>query len=191
MVKAFSTRAVSSFGRASALQAEGGRFDSYTAHQNSVQCGAVVKTVITLACHARGLGFESLLLRQHIRKARHFASLFFIASRLRPEVGGALPAAPKRPGNPPEKNSFQGLTLRPNLSKYLPTSGCSAAWLAHLNGVQGVEGSNPFIPTIFKQLQQIRELPQREFEQSSSLFSFLLNIANCVLGAGSTSQIPR
>lgn len=26
-------------------------------------------------------------------------------------------------------------------------SGCSAVWLAHLNGVQGVEGSNPFIPT--------------------------------------------
>ena len=37
LVKAFSTRAVSSFGRASALQAEGGRFDSYTAHQHSLQ----------------------------------------------------------------------------------------------------------------------------------------------------------
>ena len=69
MVKALSTRAVSSFGRASALQAEGGRFDSYTAHQSVYKRGAVVKTVITLACHARGRGFESLLLRQNTLRA--------------------------------------------------------------------------------------------------------------------------
>ena len=29
------------------------------------------------------------------------------------------------------------------------TSGCSAAWLAHLTGGQGAAGSNPAIPTIF------------------------------------------
>jgi hypothetical protein len=30
-------------------------------------------------------------------------------------------------------------------------SGRSAVWLAHLNGVQGVGGSNPLVPTIFHQ----------------------------------------
>lgn len=39
--------------------------------EHYLQCGAVVKTVITLACHARGRGFESLLLRHfNINKAR-------------------------------------------------------------------------------------------------------------------------
>jgi len=31
-------------------------------------------------------------------------------------------------------------------------SGCSAAWLAHLNGVQVAAGSNPVTPTIKKAL---------------------------------------
>lgn len=47
-------RAVSSAGRASALQAEGRRFDPCTAH-----FGGVVQLVRTLACHARGREFES------------------------------------------------------------------------------------------------------------------------------------
>src|SRR5207247_2895211 len=34
-------------------------------------------------------------------------------------------------------------------------TGCSAAWLAHLTGGQGVAGSNPAIPTTFPH----RELP--------------------------------
>ena len=60
----------SSAGRASALQAEGHRFEPYCFHQilhtaltmvravyNS--SGPVVQSVRTLACHARGRGFES------------------------------------------------------------------------------------------------------------------------------------
>ena len=45
----------SSAGRASALQAEGHRFEPYCSHHN----GPVVQLVRTLACHARGRGFES------------------------------------------------------------------------------------------------------------------------------------
>ena len=44
----------SSAGRASALQAEGHRFEPYNFHQY----GPVVQLVRTLACHARGRGFE-------------------------------------------------------------------------------------------------------------------------------------
>ena len=44
----------SSVGRASALQAEGHRFEPYCFH-----VGPVVQLVRTLACHARGQGFES------------------------------------------------------------------------------------------------------------------------------------
>ena len=45
----------SSVGRASALQAEGHRFEPYCSHH----VGPVVQLVRTLACHARGQGFES------------------------------------------------------------------------------------------------------------------------------------
>ena len=45
----------SSAGRASALQAEGHRFESYCSHYH----GLVVQLVRTLACHARGRGFDS------------------------------------------------------------------------------------------------------------------------------------
>ena len=44
----------SSAGRASALQAEGHRFEPYCSHH----FGPVVQLVRTLACHARGRGFE-------------------------------------------------------------------------------------------------------------------------------------
>ena len=59
----------SSAGRASALQAGGHRFDPYCAHH---LYGPVVQLVRTLACHARGRGFESL-------PGRHF---FLITARL-------------------------------------------------------------------------------------------------------------
>ena len=45
---------LSSAGRASALQAEGHRFEPYSSHQS----GPVVQLVRTLACHARGREFE-------------------------------------------------------------------------------------------------------------------------------------
>ena len=47
-------REFSSAGRASALQAGGHRFDPCNSHHN----GPVVQLVRTLACHARGRGFE-------------------------------------------------------------------------------------------------------------------------------------
>ena len=52
-------RGHSSAGRASALQAEGHRFESCCPHPP--QIGPVVQMVRTLACHARGQGFESPL----------------------------------------------------------------------------------------------------------------------------------
>ena len=65
----------SSVGRASALQAEGHRFEPYCFHHQLKRIhgirfknGLVVQSVRTLACHARGQGFESL-------SGRHFLSL--------------------------------------------------------------------------------------------------------------------
>ena len=54
-------RKVSSVGRASALQAEGHRFEPCTFHQEILshfENGLVAQLVRALACHARGRGFE-------------------------------------------------------------------------------------------------------------------------------------
>ena len=62
----------SSAGRASALQAEGHRFEPYCSHQKIVfrfSFGPVVQLVRTLACHARGRGFES-------HPGRHFTGFY-------------------------------------------------------------------------------------------------------------------
>ena len=56
-------RALSSAGRASALQAEGHRFEPCSAHHN---IGLVAQLVRVLACHARGRGFDPLPGRQYL-----------------------------------------------------------------------------------------------------------------------------
>ena len=63
-------RALSSVGRASALQAECRRFDPVSAHQAftlNVLSAAVVQLVRISACHAEGRGFESRPLRHLIQ----------------------------------------------------------------------------------------------------------------------------
>ena len=65
---------VSSVGRASALQAEGHRFEPCTFHQGinlrdlipKTRDGLVAQLVRALACHARGRGFEP-------HPSRHFS----------------------------------------------------------------------------------------------------------------------
>ena len=65
--KALKSWSLSSAGRASALQAEGHRFDPYsdhhyffTAYIGRVSYGSVVQLVRMPACHAGGRGFEPL-----------------------------------------------------------------------------------------------------------------------------------
>ena len=72
----------SSAGRASALQAEGHRFEPYCSHQS----GPVVQLVRTLACHARGQGFES-------PSGRQFASVAQSVEQRteNPRVVGSIP----------------------------------------------------------------------------------------------------
>ena len=72
----------SSVGRASALQAEGHRFEPYCSHHY----GPVVQLVRTLACHARGQGFES-------PSGRHYADLAHLVERnlAKVEVAGSIP----------------------------------------------------------------------------------------------------
>ena len=72
----------SSVGRASALQAEGHRFEPYCFHHY----GPVVQLVRTLACHARGQGFES-------PSGRHFASVAQLVEQgtENPRVVGSIP----------------------------------------------------------------------------------------------------
>ena len=79
--------ALSSVGRASALQAGGHRFEPCSAHH--IYFGPVVQLVRTLACHARGRGFESL-------PGRHFF-IGQIAQSVEqrtenPRVGGSIPS---------------------------------------------------------------------------------------------------
>ena len=61
-VKTRTPRALSSAGRASALQAEGHRFEPYSAHH--ILCGLVVQLVRMPACHAGGRRFEPVPGRQ-------------------------------------------------------------------------------------------------------------------------------
>ena len=78
-------RELSSAGRASALQAEGHRFEPCSSHQ--IQYGAVVQPVRMPACHAGGRGFEPLL-------RRHFAQIAQSVEQWteNPRVAGSIPA---------------------------------------------------------------------------------------------------
>ena len=77
----------SSAGRASALQAEGHRFEPYCSHH----FGPVVQLVRTLACHARGRGFESHPGRQLVKTS--FASVAQLVEQgtENPRVVGSIP----------------------------------------------------------------------------------------------------
>ena len=73
----------SSAGRASALQAEGHRFEPYCSHHY----GLVVQLVRTLACHARGRRFDP-------DPGRQFASVAQSVEQgtENPRVAGSIPA---------------------------------------------------------------------------------------------------
>src|SRR5439155_841545 len=67
------------------------------------------------------------------------------------EIAGGKKRIEKRIGTCPSRappQSYVAFVSQPH-------TGCSAAWLAHLTGGQGVAGSNPAIPTTFPH----RELP--------------------------------
>ena len=93
----------SSVGRASALQAEGHRFEPCCSHHP----GPVVQLVRTLACHARGRGFESHPGR-HYLKAKYYEPLCGFSSfgRARPCQGRGGGFEPRNPlqqkGTPPQ-----------------------------------------------------------------------------------------
>ena len=98
---------LSSAGRASALQAEGHRFEPYSFHQmrnasRSADYGRVVQLVRTPACHAGGRGFEPHSGRHNIfafTKALCFDGFQVYASVAQsveqgtenPRVGGSIP----------------------------------------------------------------------------------------------------
>ncbi len=74
----------SSAGRASALQAEGQRFEPVNFHH----LGPVAQSVRALACHARGRGFEP-----HLGRHFQFASVAQSVEQgtENPRVGGSIP----------------------------------------------------------------------------------------------------
>ena len=79
----------SSAGRASALQAEGHRFEPYCAHHFY---GPVVQLVRMPACHAGGRGFEPHPDRQPFFKCRYASVAQSVEQRTEnPRVGGSIP----------------------------------------------------------------------------------------------------
>ena len=87
--------ALSSAGRASALQAEGHRFEPCSAHQ-FVFYGSVVQLVRMPACHAGGRGFEPHPSRQHASVAQSVEQ-----GTENPCVDGSIPS-----GGTIDKNNF-------------------------------------------------------------------------------------
>ena len=125
----------SSAGRASALQAEGHRFEPYCSHQKGdrnpipYKYGLVAQLVRALACHARGRGFEP-------HPGRH---IFF--SRFCSDYASVAQLVEQRTENPRVVGS-------------IPTGGTILADLAHLveRDLAKVEvaGSRPVIRSINK-----------------------------------------
>ena len=76
----------SSAGRASALQAEGHRFEPCCAHHIFFFYGSVVQLVRMPACHAGGRGFEPHPSRQHASVAQSVEQ-----GTENPRVGGSIP----------------------------------------------------------------------------------------------------
>ena len=86
-----------------------------------------------------------------------FGSLRFLRRRRASQTPGARHCPPRprpgrgAPGRPGRRvGSGTDFSLLSSIRAHQSRSGCSAAWLAHLTGGQGVAGSNPAIPTNFQ-----------------------------------------
>ena len=127
----------SSAGRASALQAEGHRFEPYNAHHlfpNGFTCGPVVQLVRMPACHAGGRRFEPVPDRQFLFRS---ASSF----RRHSQVVRQRSAKPLFPGsNPGVASNMVGIVK----------------WLRQRVVAPLCVGSNPTIHPICKQVKQYR-----------------------------------
>ena len=137
----------SSAGRASALQAEGHRFEPYNAHHlfpNGFTCGPVVQLVRMPACHAGGRRFEPVPDRQF---------LFRGASSLRrhSQVVRQRSAKPLFPGSNPgvASNFFQSGSPARDVVGIVK-------WLRQRVVAPLCVGSNPTIHPICKQVKQYR-----------------------------------
>ena len=96
-----STGALSSAGRASALQAGGHRFEPYSAHHIY---GPVVQLVRMPACHAGGRRFEPDPDRQFLLNSS-YAGIAQLVEQLicNQQVGGSSPSASSKLGGVPER----------------------------------------------------------------------------------------
>ena len=86
----------SSAGRASALQAEGHRFEPCCSHH---YIGPVAQLVRALACHARGRGFEP-------HAGRHLICGFSSSGRAPPCQGGGSEFEPRHPLHKKQDTEF-------------------------------------------------------------------------------------
>ena len=138
----------SSAGRASALQAEGHRFEPCCSHHTY---GPVVQLVRTLACHARGRGFEPHSGRQLCASVAQSVE----QGTENPRVVGSIPT-----GGTTIKLKISGFSSSGRAppcqgggSEFEPRNplqhcGSIAQLGEHLPYKQRVTGSSPVVPTI-------------------------------------------